>query len=127
MAGISPNTVIRVPSSKEDIFRHWLAFLFPFHHLTERETDIAVAFLKERHELSKVITDNELLDRILMSEETHRKIRQECGVTSQHFQVIKSKLKSKRFFIENRINPKLIPNIKDDKDSFQLLLVFPLV
>jgi hypothetical protein len=39
---------------------------------------------------------------------------------------MKNKLKNKHFFIENKINPKLIPNIKDTDGVFQLLLLFDL-
>lgn len=124
MAGIKPNNVIRVPCNLNSLFRYWLEFLVPFHNLTSRETDVATAFLKERYLLSKVILDNDLIDRTLMSEEFQRKLRQECDLTNQHFQVIKSKLKNKKFFVNDKINPRLIPNIKEDSGLFQLLLVF---
>lgn len=124
MAGIKPNNVIRVPCDLNSLFRYWLEFLVPFHNLTSRETDVATAFLKERYMLSKVILDTALVDRTLMSEESQRKLRQECELTNQHFQVIKSKLKNKKFFINDKINPRLIPNIKEDDGLFQLLLVF---
>jgi len=124
MAGIKPNNVIRVPCTLDSLFRYWLDFLTPFHNLTSRETDVATAFLRERYKLSKVILDSDLVDRTLMSEESQRKLRQECELTNQHFQVIKSKLKSKKFFINDKINPRLIPNINDVVKSFQLLLVF---
>lgn len=124
MTGIELNKVIRVPCDLDSLFRYWLDFLTPFHNLTSRETDVATAFLKERHRLSKVILDDNLIDRTLMSEESQRKLRNECELTNQHFQVIKSKLKSKKFFINDKINPRLIPNIDENKDSFQLLLVF---
>lgn len=125
MAGTSkPNNVIRVPCNLNSLFRYWLEFLTPFHNLTDRETDVATAFLKERYMLSKVILDNNLIDRTLMSEDSQRKLKQECNLTNQHFQVIKSKLKNKKFFIDDKINPKLIPNVRDDNGYFQLLLVF---
>ena len=124
MSTLRLNNVIRIPCTKESIFRYWLEFLEPFHRLTEREMDVATAFLKERDALSKVILDAELLDRTLMSEETQRKLREECELTNQHFQVIKSKLKNKKFFIENKINPRLLPNLKSDSDTFQLMLLF---
>ena len=122
--GITPNNIVRIPSNQNNIFRHWLEFLSPFHHLTGREMDVGTALLQERYALSKVISDGNLLERILMSEDTHKKIKQEYDLSNQHFQVIKSKLKSKKFLIDNKINPRLIPNIKEDKDTFQLLLLF---
>lgn len=124
MAGIKPNNVIRVPCTLNSLFRYWLDFLSPFHNLTDRETDVAAAFLRERYRLSKVILDSDLVDRTLMSEESQRKLRQECELTNQHFQVIKSKLKNKKFFVNDKINPRLVPNINDMIKSFQLLLVF---
>ncbi len=124
MPGIKPNNVIRVPCTLNSLFRYWLDFLSPFHNLTDRETDVAAAFLRERHKLSKVILDSDLVDRTLMSEESQRKLRQECELTNQHFQVIKSKLKTKKFFVNDRINPRLVPNVSEMVKSFQLLLVF---
>lgn len=123
MTDLKPNNVIRVPCKIENVFRYWLEFLLPFHHLTEREIDVATQFLIERYKLSKVILDSVILDKTLLSEDTQKKIRLDCDITNQHFQVIKSKLKAKKFFIDDRINPRLIPNIKEDKGNFQLLLL----
>ena len=125
MEGIKPNNVIRIPCKQDSVFRYWLEFTIPFHKLTSREIDVATAFLKERYTLNKVILDSALVDRTLMSEESQKHLRQECGLTYQHFQVIKNKLKSKKFFINDIINPRLIPNIKEDSNGyFQLLLIF---
>jgi len=124
MAGIKPDNVIRIPCNLDSLFRYWLDFLAPFHNLTSREADVATAFLKERYALSKVILDKDLIDRTLMSEESQRKLKQECSLSNQHFQVIKSKLKNKKFFINDKINPRLIPMVKEDNGLFQLLLVF---
>ena len=82
MAGIRPNNVIRVPCNLDSLFRYWLDFLNPFHNLTSRETDVATAFLRERYRLSKLILDVDLVDRTLMSEESQRKLRQECELTN---------------------------------------------
>ena len=124
MAGIKPNNVIRIPCTLDSLFRYWLDFLSPFHNLTDRETDVAAAFLKERYKLSKVILDSDLVDRTLMSEESQRKLRQECDLTNQHFQVIKSKLKTKKFFVNVTPFSIGIPSLNEDIKSFQLLLVF---
>ena len=66
-AGPRPNNTIRIPCDLNSLFRYWLKFLTPFHNLTSRELDVATAFLKERYRLSKVILDNDLIDRTLMS------------------------------------------------------------
>lgn len=119
-----PDDVIRIPCTRDQLFRCWLAFLKPFHKLTDRECDVAAAFLEKKYKLDKVILDKTLAQKTLMSEETLREIREECGLSNQHFQVIKTKLKAKHFFKNGQIEPKLIPHIKEDKDNFKLLIYF---
>lgn len=122
------NNIIRIPASLEGkFFRYWLEFLLPFHKLTDREMDVATAFIKQRYELSKAITDEGVLDRVIMSEESKRKVREECNITTPHFQVIMGKLRKAKVIVENRINPKFIPkNIQEGDKAFQLLLYFDL-
>lgn len=122
-----PNNVIALKSSLSGrFFRIWLEFLRPFHKLTERETDVMAAFLKERYELSKVVSDQEVLNRLTMSEDTKKKIREACNISQTHFQVIMTKLKKNSIIVNNRINPKFIPRVDKDSKGFQLLLAFDL-
>ena len=122
-----PNNVIaRKTSLSGKFFRIWLEFLRPFHKLTERETDVMAAFLKERFELSKVVSDQEVLNRLTMSEDTKKKIRETCNISQTHFQVIMTKLKKNNIISNNRINPKFIPRIDKNAKGFQLLLAFDL-
>lgn len=122
-----PNNVIALKSSLSgSFFRIWLEFLRPFHKLTERETDVMAAFLKERFELSKVISDQEVLNRLTMSEDTKRKVRDECSISQAHFQVIMTKLKKSKMIDNGKINPRFIPRVEKDAKGFQLLLAFEL-
>ena len=84
------------------------------------------SLVKQRYELSKVIKDDEILDRVTMSEDTKRKVREECNMTLPHFQVIMGKLRKSKVIIDNKINPRFIPNIREDSGTFQLLLLFEL-
>lgn len=122
-----PNNVIALKSSLEGkFFRIWLEFLRPFHKLTERETDVMAAFLKERFELSKVVSDQEILDKLTMSEDTKRKVREACNISQAHFQVIMTKLKKSKMIDNGKVNPKFIPKVEHDAKGFQLLLAFEL-
>jgi hypothetical protein len=117
--------VIRIPSSLEkNFFRYWLDFLRPVHNLTDREMDIAACFLKTRYELSKKILDEELLNTILMNEDTKKKIRQECNMSLQHFQLIMGKFRKSKIVVDGVLNPKLIPTINEENGCVQLLLYF---
>lgn len=122
------NGVISIPTSLEgSFFRYWLQFLSPIHNLSEKEIIVVTAFLKERHKLSKAITDEKVLDDVLMSKETKRKIREECGLAQAYFQIIIGKLRKAKVIVDNKINPKFIPkNIEEGDKQFQLLLHFNL-
>lgn len=125
MAGVGkPNNVISIPTSFDDFFRYWFNFLKPFHKMTDREIDVISALLKKRFALSKVIQDKRLLERITLSDDTKREVRQECGLSTAHFQLILSKLRKKGAISEEGINPKFIPKISEKGDHFQLLLLF---
>ena len=121
------NNIIRIPTSiNGKFFRYWFMFLEPFHNLTEREIDIIASFVKQRYLLSKVIKDTEILDRVTMSEDTKKKVREECNISLPHFQVIMGKLRKNKVIIDGKINPRFIPNIDEDTGAFQLLLLFEL-
>lgn len=121
------NNVIRIPTSiSTSFFRFWLEFLKPFHNLTDREMQIASTFLKRRQELSKVIQDDSILDKVVMSEDTKKAVREECNISLPHFQVIMGKLRKSKIILNGRINPKFIPNLTEEQGSFRLLLNFEL-
>lgn len=121
------NNIVRIPTSLQGrFFRYWVDFLHPYHKLTNRESEVITALLKVRYNLSKKVSDPEILDTILMSDDIQRKVREECGMSRSHFQVIMGKLKKSGILENNKINPKFIPNIREDENSFQLLLLFEL-
>lgn len=119
------DSIVRIPCKVNDtFFKYWFMFLKPFHHLTDREMDVVSSFIKQRYELSKVITDSDVLDRVVMSEDTKRKVREECDITLPHFQIIMSKLRKNKVIIDNKINPRYIPNLKESNNSFKMMLLF---
>lgn len=119
------DSVVRIPCKLDySFFKMWFMFLQPFHHLTEREMEVIASFIKQRYELSKVIADNAILDKVTMSEDIKKKVREECDVSLPHFQVIMSKLRKNKVIIDNRINPRFIPRISEENGSFKLMLLF---
>lgn len=121
------NNVVRIPTSLNgNFFRYWFQFLEPFHNLTHREIDVASEFLKYRWELSKVIKDEDLLDKIVMNSDTKKQIRERCNLTLQHFQIILGKLRKSKIIIDDKLNPRFIPFIKEDSNKFNLLFTFDL-
>lgn len=123
--GKGADSIVRIPCKVDGkFFRYWFEFLKPFHHLTEREMDVITSFVKQRYELSKVITDSDILDKVTMSEDTKRKVREECEITLPHFQIVMSKLRKSKVIIDNKINPRYIPNVKEENGSFKMMLLF---
>lgn len=118
-------SVVRIPTSLETtFFRYWFDFLVPIHKLKNREIDIITSFLKYRYELSKVIKDPKILEEVTMSEETKRKVRLDCNIKQPHFQVVMGKLRKYKVIVNNRINPRFIPNVTPEDPNFKLLLLF---
>lgn len=120
-----PDSIVRVPcESVSGFFKHWFRFLRPFHKLTDREIDVITSFTVQRYELSKKISDPEILDKYTMNSDTKRKVREECGISLQNFQVIMSNLRKHGIIIDNKINPRYIPNLEEGANTFQLMLHF---
>lgn len=120
-----PNNVIRIKSKLDtSFFKYWFHFLKAFHHLTNREIDVVACIVKERYLLSKVISDSNVLDSVLLSEKIKGKVKAECGITGSHFQAVLSHLRKKNVLVDGRINPKFLPNIREENGSFKLLIVF---
>jgi hypothetical protein len=121
-----PNNMFNINTTPErNFFKWWCTFLKPFVPLTPKEIDVVAAYLKQRFELAKVISDPIVLDSQLMSTTTKDKVIEECNMTLQHYYVVMSSLRKSNVITEAGINPKLIPSIKkDDNGTFQLLINF---
>lgn len=121
----NPHGVISIPASLDNsFFRYWFEFLKPFHNLTGREMDVIVSLTKHRYQLSKVVKDDAILDKVVMSEDVRKQVREECKLSLPHFQVIMGKLRDSKVIIDNKINPRFIPNIKEEDGNFRLMLLF---
>ena len=121
-----PNNVVPIPTTLDtDFFKWWCIVLRPIVSLTNREVEVVASYLKQRWKLSKAISDPTLLDKMMMSEDIKKVIQKECNLTSKHFYVLISNLKKNKVIIGNSLNPRLIPNIRqDDNGVFQLLFLF---
>lgn len=122
-----PNNIITVPYSYDDIefYRWWCKLLNPFISLTGKEMDVVAHFLLQRHELSKCTSDPTILDTMVMSGNIKAKVMEECNITKKHLYVIMSTLRKRNVIVGNVINPRLIPNNRqEDNGVFQLLILF---
>ena len=121
------NNVIRIPADiKENFFRYWLEILKPFHGLTEREMDVFSELLRHRHLLKEKVKDDAILDHIILGDEYRKKIIEDLGVSISHYTVMVSKFRRRHLIVEDRINARFIPNIKEEDGAFKLLFLFDL-
>lgn len=121
-------------SGDKDFFDLWIEYLAPKHHLTKSEQKFLAACLRQRYELSKGISDENVLDETALNEIYRTKIRKDLNISTQQMQNVIAKLKKLHILIPRnfpfsdklsyyKISPSFIPPYTESKD-FLLLLLF---
>ena len=123
MKNLKVSKGIEIPCNERTFYRKWLSFLTPLHKFTPQVTTIAAELLRHREELSKVIKDENILSKVLLSQDIREQILKDCKVTLSTFRVTVNKLKKAGFLVDGKINSRFIPNVKPNED-FNLLLMF---
>lgn len=107
-----------------DLLEKWVALTQPLHHLTDAESAILLEFLKKRHVFSTNVKDEHVVDLLLFSTETRKEIMDKLGYKMGTFQNYLSAMRTKGVIFDNKINPKLVPNIESDAKDFKLIYNF---
>ena len=121
---IKVNKGLNVPCSSKSFYRMWMAFLTPIHHFTPQVCGVAAELLWHRERLSRIILDEPTLMKVLMSPDTRKEILESCKITLSTYSVALNKLRKGNFFVDGKINPRLIPYMGKDQKEFNLLLRF---
>lgn len=118
-------TAVSVPTDLNlQFFKYWVEFLRPLHKINPRDVDVMALLLYKRHQLSKVIHDEKVLNTTLMSSKIRKEIRTELNVSSSYFQVMLKHLRDKKAIIGDQINPKFIPKLDDTLGDYKLIVQF---
>lgn len=121
-----PDNAIVIPcKSLKTFFRFWIEFLAPIHKLSSREMDVLAYLLYKRYELSKIILDEDILNKTLFSEDSKKELKKECKITNSYFPIILCNLRKNKAITDNIINPKFIPDVKSDS-THKLMIIFKL-
>lgn len=132
------NNIFRIPcSSMEEFYSLYIDFLTPIHKLTAKNKQILLAFLMLRYELSKSITNEALLDEVLMNEDSKAKIKEKCDLKGNYLQVAMFTLAQQNVLIKTlsndsrkkykyRINPRILPDMQIDDTNVVLQFNFEL-
>lgn len=117
---------IQVPCKlSSNFFYVWLAFFSPIHKITPGVMRVAAELLKYNYILSKSILDSKILNTYLFTnEEIRSKIVETCGISLSNYHVSINKLKQNNFIVNDSINPKYIPPIKEDDNKINVLFMF---
>ena len=107
-----------------EMLSKWLLLTRPLHKLTIAEEKILHCFLRKRFEFMASTSSNEIIDRLLFSTEVRRDIQDELGYKMGTFQNYLSAMRTKGVIFENKLNKKMIPNIKLGDKTFQLIFNF---
>lgn len=59
-----------------------------------------------------------------MSNETKKKIQEDCNISNSFFLVILYNLKKSNIIVDGKINPRFIPNIIEENGAFKLMIYF---
>jgi hypothetical protein len=132
------NKVLLIPysptSEDKDFFVRWVELLKPIHNLTKTEQSVLAAILRSRHQLSKNVTDTNLLDEMCLNYSNRARIKEFLNISSQQLNYILSKIKDKGILspvlkINGRIdyfkiNPIFIPSLIEEDKQYKVLLVF---
>ena len=120
---MKPNNLLYAKCTADSFYRAWMEFLTPFHKLTSREKDVAARLIAQYFKLKESISDPEVLRDVLWSRSSLKDIRESLGMTQQHFQMVRKKLKDAAVIKDGDLNKKYIPH-KGTDSRFLLQVVF---
>lgn len=116
--------VANIRTNVDGLFEHWVALTQPLHKLTDAEAKILLAFLRKRHMFATNINNDEVVDKLLFATDTRKEIMVELGHKMGTFQNYLTSIRNKGVILDNKINPKLLPNYEEGSDNFKLIYNF---
>lgn len=121
------NTSVKsIRTDKRTLFMYWLKFLQPYHKLANKEMEALSALLYYRSELSKEISNEDIVDKLLFSKETRSQVREDLGgMKAGVFNNLLTALRRKNVITsENKIMKALVPRMDAGSNEFKLIFNF---
>lgn len=119
-------SVTIIPCKIKDFFKYWVEFTKPFHKLKDKECRLLSVLLCKRYELSKLITDDSLIDNYLFSTEVRNELMKELNASSTQFNVSLTLMRQAGILSkENILHKRYIPYINlTGNNNYNLLYQF---
>lgn len=119
------NNVFRIPSKTiKEFYTQWIDFLTPIHGLSNKNKEILVEILVYRYELSQKISSEELLNDVLLNEDSKKYLKEKMNLKGNYLQVALFTLAEHKVLIKKpidefnerkfkyRINPMILPDME---------------
>lgn len=105
--------VANIKTTERKIFHQYLIVTQPFHKIRKREMTILAELLYWRHQLSAVVSDDEILDKLVFSAETKDKISKSLNLKNVDLNQSFSYLRKIGVMKGKTLNKKYIPVLTD--------------
>lgn len=110
-----------IKTSERQFFLVWIELFQSFLKLGKQEKLVLSSFLYYRYKLSKQVSNPTIVDTLTFSTETRKQIKEDLDIDDAGFNNVLSALRKKKMIINNKINPKLIPQVEIDFKNFKLV------
>jgi hypothetical protein len=109
------------------MFNLWLGITHTFHKLTKQQISVLALLLYYHHELSKDITNNKILWKMVFDYEIKEKIKKELELGDAGFQNVLTRLRKKGIINNNQIVSTYIPKLEKNSKSFRVIFNFNII
>lgn len=116
------DAALKIPCTKESFLKVWFDLLHPVHKLTQKETEVAISFVKHWYKLQSTVKDDKQLNQLLFSPQEKAAICEELGLSPQHMRKIMVKLRQRHIVVNDKLNYRYIPHYTEGS-PFRLMFI----
>lgn len=109
------------------MFKLWLEITTTFHKLTKQQVSVLALLLYYHHELSKEITSNKILWKMVFDYEIKEKIKKELELGDAGLQNVLTRLRKRGIIINNQVVNTYIPKLEKNNTNFRVIFNFNII
>lgn len=116
--------VATINTDFKGLMKHWLAFTRPIHKLSKQPQDILALLLYHYFKLKEIISDEELVWKMVFDYKTKLEIREELDIPDHTLQNNLTTLRKKNIIKGNKINKVYVPDLDINSKTYSLVYIF---
>lgn len=120
------SAVIVIDSDKIDFYKNYLQFMkpvSPISKLRNKQLEVLAMFLYERGEISKKVTDQSLIPKILFAPDTRNRIIELANISNVNYYGMTSIFKKLGIIKDGDISKRIIPELVNNKYTLAISFV----